>query len=188
MKRLRKLKNQAGFSLAELLMTVLILLMVSLIVAIGMPAARNAYEKTVIGANAQAMLSTAVAALRDELGTAWDVQVPNTTTATYFKADTGTMAQISKGEDGSIALKDFVAVDFVHDYSEESTPLGNARHLVPSENTGLYVTYDGIEYDSGIVKISGLMVCRQTDTSGSSPLAKIDGDLEIRVISVKSAI
>ncbi len=192
MKRLRKLKNNAGFSLAEMLMAVLILLMVSLIVATGMPAARNAYEKTVIGSNAQAMLSTAVSALRDELGTAWDVQVSGTT-VTYFKADTGTRATISndgvipEGKDASaynsITIQDFVEVDFIHDPdSEGKYKNGNIRALVPDSNTDLYVTYSSVSYTNNIVKIGGLEVRRQKDST-NTPLAKLDTDLEIRVLS-----
>ena len=72
---LRKLNQKAGFTLAETLVTILILLMVSSIVAGGIPAATNAYYKAVDGANAQVLLSTAATALRDELGTARDITV-----------------------------------------------------------------------------------------------------------------
>ena len=55
-----KLKDSRGFSLAETLLAVLILLLVSVVVATGMPAVTNAYNKVVLGANAKTMLSTAV--------------------------------------------------------------------------------------------------------------------------------
>ncbi len=65
---LKKLKKgKAGFSLAETLIAILILLMVSAIVAGAMPAAASAYQKTVDAANAQILLSTAMTVLRDEL-------------------------------------------------------------------------------------------------------------------------
>jgi len=48
-----KMKSQAGFSLAETLVAILILLLVSVIVANGVPVAQNAYEKVVVGANAK---------------------------------------------------------------------------------------------------------------------------------------
>lgn len=206
MKRLRKLKDKAGFSLAEMLMTVLILMMVSLIVATGMPAAKNAYEKTVIGANAQAMLSTAVSALRNELGTAWDIRINDTANTTngsyvtYFKADTGTRSKLSKTGipevleggttiDGypSIVLEDYVAVEdaFIHSINPEA-PIASPRALVPDVNTGLYVTYDtnnGISYNpiTGIITIKGLKVCKQVD---NTPLAELDS-LTIRVLSAQ---
>ena len=58
MKRLNKLKRKSGFTLAETLLAVLILLPVSGIVETGIHVARNIYQKVVIGANAQALLST----------------------------------------------------------------------------------------------------------------------------------
>lgn len=199
MKRLRKLKNNAGFSLAEMLMAVLILLMVSVIVATGLPAARNAYEKTVIGANAQAMLSTAVSALRDELGTAWDVKIDDNATKTtgtyitYFKADTGTRAMLSnKGvvdDEGnavypSLVLQDNIAVEnaFIHDALHKD---GSARALVPDAKTDLYVTYDSVSYSNGIVSIDNLKVCKQKDETKTA-VAKLTTDLKIRVLSVKN--
>ena len=61
MKKIRnKLHNRKGFSLAETLMAVLILLMVSAVVAAGIPMAREAYEKAVDAANAQTLLSTTI--------------------------------------------------------------------------------------------------------------------------------
>lgn len=66
---MRKLKGKSGFSLAETLLAVLILLLVSVIVANGIPMAKNVYNNVLIGSNAQLLLSTGVTALRNELST-----------------------------------------------------------------------------------------------------------------------
>ena len=72
---LKKLKeSRAGFTLAETLICVLILLMVSAIVGAAMPSAANAYKNVVDAANAQVLLSTTLTALRDEFSTAKQVQ------------------------------------------------------------------------------------------------------------------
>ena len=71
-KKGKKIRDAHGFTLAETLLAVLILLMVSGIVAAGIPVAKKAYEKVVLAADAQLLLSTTVAELRDEIGTAWD--------------------------------------------------------------------------------------------------------------------
>lgn len=102
----RKLKKRAGFSLAETMLAVLILLLVSGIVAAGIPAAKNAYLNVVVGANAQVLASTAINALRDELGMAWDVEPDaDGKGITYFSANTGARSHIytdgSGGDGGS---------------------------------------------------------------------------------------
>ena len=100
----KKRNSRAGFTLAETLMAVLIMLLVSGIVAAGIPAAKNAYEKVVLASNAEVMLTTAESALRDELGTAWNVEpVSNSTSITYFSADTGMRSKLAMtGDDLTI--------------------------------------------------------------------------------------
>ncbi len=68
-------RGVAGFSLTEMLATMLILVMVTTMVATGIPAAQDAYLKTVNASNAQSALSTTLAALRNELGMASEVHV-----------------------------------------------------------------------------------------------------------------
>ena len=57
---MKRLNSRTGFTLAEVLITVLILLMITAVVAGGMPVAANAYYKVVDAANAQVLLSTAM--------------------------------------------------------------------------------------------------------------------------------
>lgn len=191
-----KLNNQKGFSLAETLLAVLILLLVSLIVANGMPAATNAYNKIVLGANARTMLSTAINALHDELGTAWQVENPtdptDTTSITYFNASTGAKSKISLDENKHIVIQDYIALadnDLIHD-STSSTE-GAQRELVSEAKAGgqqtMYATYSSIGYSDGIVTIKDLKILKVSD----DPMALAsfigsDGqpcDFKIRVIS-----
>ena len=71
----KKLKSRAGFTLAETLLAVAILMLVSVIVATGIPVARKAYEKVVLSSNAETMLTTAISSLRNELGTAAEIKL-----------------------------------------------------------------------------------------------------------------
>ena len=73
--QISRLRDRRGFSLAEMLMVLLILLLVTAVVVVGIPAAVNAYQKTVDSANAQVLLSTTLTALRNELSTAADVEL-----------------------------------------------------------------------------------------------------------------
>ena len=190
----RRQRGNGGFTLAETLLAVLILLLVSTIVATGMPAAVNAYNKVVVGASAKVMLSTAITALHDEIGTAWKVKetASGSTTLTFFNASTGAESEISldSADHNAIQIKDYQSLsdDMIHDAGY--TP-GQARHLVDdlksAENARMYVTYTGISYTetTGVVTITGLKVCK-ADGTVLVIFAKEDGtplDFKIRVIS-----
>lgn len=106
-KIIKKLHSNAGFTLAEVLMTVIIMLLVSSVIAVGMPAAARVYAKAVDGANAQALLSTTVNALRSELSTAWGVELDDDTII-YYSPKTGAKTSLSPGSE-SIVLQDYIA-------------------------------------------------------------------------------
>ena len=188
-----KLKDRRGFSLAETLLAVLILLLVSVVVATGMPAATNAYNKVILGANAKTMLSTAVTALHDEIGTAW--QVENSTdhkSLTYFNGSTGAKSKISLGAEYSIQIQDYISLseDLIHDADPTKVKQGEAHVLVygASFKPEMYVTYESISYADGIVTITGLKVYKKTGDT-VTVLAELIGEngstipFTIRVIS-----
>ena len=183
MKRLKKLKGRSGFSLAEMLLAVLILVMVAGIVAAGIPTVKNVYDKVVVSANAQVLLSTTVNALRDELGTAWDVSKGLTDTAlTYFSADTGAKTELWYDESmQAIVIREYAGVSDIG-VAAQGTP----RRLVSeaaSANQGLYAKCDDIVYSNGIVTFKALKVCR-----GDKVFAAMnDGEsnLAVRVFSAK---
>ena len=150
MNRLRmRLKNNKGFTIAELLITVLILLMVSSVVAAGMPSAVNALGKVVDAAHAESLFATTYTALRDELSTA----IPNRTitasgkSITYTDSD-GIVSKIESKDDGIYITKPAAA---------ES---GNERLLISkvAATENLYMTFQNIKYSSGIVEITDLAV------------------------------
>lgn len=181
----RKLKNKSGFTLAETLLAVLILLLVSVIVANGIPVARNVYNNVIIGANAQMLLSTAVTALRNELGTAKDVNVTaDGSQVTYFNAERAAYSMIGLGSgpdriqvepyikkpDGGpiVAISDSQTFDLV----------SNA-----ASNKDLYVTYERVETDAGnsdIIVFKNLEVKRIGDNSQITSLE----ELKIRLVPV----
>ena len=183
MKLRQKLKSCRGFTLAETLLAVLILLLVSVIVANGMPAAMNAYRKTVLAANGQSLMSTTVAALKDELGTAWDVSVDNNK-ITYYSADTGNRSVLEKDTDGAIKLTEYVSTDSLN------VSVGNIRELTPSATMTkeLTITYDTVTYtyyptgDYGIIEFTDLKV---TPKDKTTPEIAQMGSLKIRVIAGK---
>lgn len=192
----RKIRDQGGFSLAETLLATLILLLVGLIMTTGIPAAKTAYEKVVLGSNAQVLLSTAVNALRDELGTAWEVTPSeDKKSVTYFSANTGTKSVISlkKPSDDS-AYQTIYRQEFAKEADTTNdvifgTKIKNAESKYGSDavplisgaasTSDLYVTYESVSYSDGIVTFNGLSVRRK---SNDAEIAKVN-PLTIRVVS-----
>ena len=182
MKWMRKLKERAGFTLAEMLLATLILLLGSSIVVAGIPAAKNAYEKVVLGSNAQILLSTTAAALRDELGTAWDVKAGEGELR-YFSADTGTVSRLYI-ENNMIMLQEYAGLEDI-----DGNKTGRVRPLISeaAATSDLYVTYGSVSYDgqNGIVKFSDLKVCRSSNDAVIAGMGdESNGSLAIRVFSV----
>lgn len=186
MRTTTKLKNNKGFTLAETLLAVLILLLVSTIVATGMPAAKNAYEKIIVAANAQVLLSTSATALRDELGTAWDVKVEDDKkTVTYNSSDTGGKSQIflNSEDQDKIYIQEYVKNDYFN--IVDGTSVGEKRRLISDKAaTGdLVITYESIEKDSETAPTSVVITGLVVKNKEGREMAKLDADLTIYVLS-----
>ena len=182
----KKLRNNNAFTLAETLITVLILLMVSAVVAGGVPSAANAYRKAVDAANAYSLLSTTVNALRDELSTARDVSVSGNT-ITYYSSDTGSQSTIS-------VVNDVIMLQQYSDWSEEymdtdyTAAQPAARPLVTDAakiKGKLKISYKAAAFDpdTEIITITGLAVTI-TDTTPERTIVEMpETGLQIRVIT-----
>ena len=182
----KKLKNRSGFSLAETLLAVLILLLVSVIVANGIPAARNVYNNVIVGANAQVLLSTTVNALRNELGTARDVTVSGTD-VTYYKSAIRAYSKLSLGS-GTEGIQ---LLDYVNREDGTAIPAPGATdarspHLLvtnAASNKDLYVTYDSVgpdEVNRDVIVFSNIEVRRK---AGGSLITSLK-ELKIRMVPV----
>ena len=165
---------QKGFTLAETLMALLIVLMVSSIVATGIPAARNAYEKITVAANAQVLLSTTVTTLREELGTAREATVSDDgSEISYYSARTDGRSRIYKGEDGVIMIEEYIGFQESAEGGagggEDQSPEGISRQLISKQTAtaDLYVTYDAISKDGQMITIKGLWVKRLSDAAAA---------------------
>lgn len=194
-----KLNSRKGFTLAETMLAVLILLLVALIMTTGIPAARNAYEKVVMGANAQVLLSTTVNSLRSELGTAKSVDVSSMgddtqDVITYVNSGKGYLSRIYLGVDpqradsvkNTILVQDSLKDDELG--NKESTP----RALVSAATSTkeMYVTYESVAYEDGVICFDGLRVLRESNDAVLATLKEDeDGNEEplmIRTVFVGS--
>ena len=175
-KAAKKLHSLAGFSMAETLLAVLILLLVSSVVAAGIPSARNAYEKTVLASNADVLLSTTISALRNELGTAQDVKVVGTTVS-YFNNSAGTRSEISVNSTASPS--EIMYKRFASEYANSAAVPLISRETATGD---LDVTYGSVAYDQGegVVTFTDLSVKR---TTNDTAVLATRETLSIRVIA-----
>ncbi len=175
----KKLNSRSGFSLTELLAAVIILLLVSSIVASGIPVARDAYEKVVLASNAEVLLSSTISTLRNELGTGKNIQV-SAGEIVYLNLSRESLSRIYRSDDANKEIM------FDRYYgSGEITNTGAAGTLLMSSELAtqdLYVTYTSVDdsnISNGYISFTGLSVKRR---SGAAVLAKRD-KLSIRLIA-----
>lgn len=168
---MKKLKTNAGFTLAETLITVLILMMVTSVVAGGIPSAVTAYSKAVDAANAQVLISTTVNALRSELTTAKDVHLSEEGVI-YISPDTGSKTKLYQTSDG-IMVQDFLKYDETGPQTQGEKEV-EARKLVSDKTITdtLQVSYSSVSWnaaDSEVLQFNGLTVMK-----GNTEIVTID--------------
>ena len=188
MKILReKLKTCRAFTLAETLITILILLMVAGIVAAGMPAAAGALDDVVETSNGQLLLSTTMTALREELSTARNVNVDTVNKTITYINSMGMESELSLGNDGKgIQLRQRPGYGSVWG---APIPLVSDEAASKSRKTGepvQYTTYSSVTGPSvtgpsadGVITFTGLAVKRMnTDNT----VAAVEGNYSIRIL------
>ena len=161
------IRDIRGFTLSEALVTVIILLLVSAIVAAGVPAAANAYRKVVITSNAEVIRSTTMSALRNELATSKDVRISgeNGSKIFFYNEAYGSMSEISLGKkdeeegviEGEIMYQRY-AKDGLIVTNDNAT--ADAKPLVPDKY--VYPSFTSVSYndETGVVTFHGLVVKR----------------------------
>ena len=186
MRHFRKINGRRikrGFSLAEMLAAMLILLMVSAVVAAGIPAAKNAYEKVTLASNAQVLISTASSALRDELGTAREIEIEDGTGIRYYSSRTGSYSRIFLGTEGEqkglILVEEYIGFPGIGSSSGnagasgsgDSSSTGKIRQLVTAaaSTKELYVTYGSVSFADGLLTFSNLKVFRSSERGTENP-------------------
>lgn len=124
-------RGEQGFTLAETMLALLIVVMLTGIVATGIPVAYNTYRQVVDDSNAQLALSTTATALRDELGLAVDVKTASNGTV-FYKTGEGNWATIDNGASGSAGLVKRVYAETVDGFNPNSPGTAVSTDLVPS--------------------------------------------------------
>ena len=191
-KLLHKLNNQRGFSLTEMLATVLIMGFVGIIITTGAATVQRVYRKVVAHANAQTALTTTITLMKDQLAFADPESIEDGSGTGAFSGVSQTIVfqNLNSGEQtitlnpgtasGTATIDPSAAAGGTNGVSNGTTESGTA-------NRGFTLTYtagDGTETassttlpllsDSAIT--SDLCVCFDTDaTSGFSwdPTTKV---------------
>lgn len=172
--------HNMGFSLTEMLVTLLILALASTLMATGIPVAIDTYNKTVNSANAQIALSTTITVLRGELGSSTQV-VANETDGKllYYRCSEGVWAKIENpiDEGGKGLVKSFYSED---PSTKEFQPISNgdgpiAYPLVSDKaiTDSLRVSMDSIKKDSGTNSIEIKELC-VTELNSNKVLARVE--------------
>ena len=133
----KKLRSVGGFSLSELLLTMLIILLMTQLTVDGIPAVRRAYNRAVDAANAEVYLNTTIIALRSRLSLAYDAQSNDENTElTYTDPEIG-RCKIRNSENG-IQIQVYLGIDM--------TALPVTKPLAPDTAEGFISSYSKIEY------------------------------------------
>ena len=179
-------RARAGFSLVETLVALLIVVMISAIVATGVPAAINAYRNTVAGSNSQVVLATVTAALRDELGMArgvslGDAQSDGTYSVNTYTCGEGYKATLTGALDDSGTrrgpLKTVADARMGSQDGQSWTLIPDAQIVSTQED--LYVQFSSITYDksSKVFRVYDLKVV-QVDGADEHVVARIGDSSE----------
>lgn len=176
-------RNRAGFSLAETLIVILILLMVSAIVGAAIPTASTVYKKTVDTANAQLLLSTTMTVLRDELNAAKNISVSSDKTEiTFISGITGNKSIIKCSPQKGLEIT-------VYASDQNNAQLKPETRLLVSEKastSGMILTcsFSSSSLDKGMIVVEGIAVQK----SGYSKALAERESYTIRLISSTTAV
>lgn len=178
------MRDKRGFSLGEMLATVMILVLAAGMLAAGVPLAANAYRSVVETANAQVLLSTTMTALRTELGSAQTIEPQaegELGKITYYSIDTMTTQIANYKESGDVGEAGIWFTPYITVNSNQ--PDYSHRRLLISAAAadGLYATYDSITYNEA-TKLFTIENLRVMKPGSEEPLAKT-GTFTVRAVN-----
>ncbi len=182
-------KNRGGFTLAETLMALMILLIVSSIVVAGLPAATTALRNAVDASHGHVLLSTTMTSLRDELSMSKDIVWDDAGKRITYVDSSGIKCELrANGKDSEEGHVDGIFLKKVASPSGTGSSQVTFDRLLVSDKAataGLYTTFSNASFENGIVRIENLRVCRRVKGEERSISDLGDLTFEIEVIGRK---
>ncbi len=211
MKKQRKrsdlLCKSHGFTMVEMLVVIVIMVLVSVMMATGIPAGVNSMRKAVEASHAQALISTAMTALRDELTTAKDLKVVSSGGAapagdgggnpgdapaaaslpkvTYTDSDgVPTVLEVTESLTSGVNEKKGILLTKVIPKGATTETYTHLLVSAEASTSDLYVAMNGISYTDGVVTISSLEVRKPVkgSTEGEYTVVVRIDSYQIRVV------
>lgn len=183
-KRIGASRRNGGFTISESLAALIILLLVTAIVAAGIPAAARSYERVTLASTSEVLLSTSMSALRNELSSARDVTILNNgDSLQYYNVAFGSMSTISKDSsltdengDGNIMYSRYSADDLIQAYPSKSQAEAPVS-LVTDEAAGkdLFVTFDKVSLKphDNVIRFTNLRVVKKSTGEVTTAVAPV---------------
>lgn len=166
----KRKRLQQGFTLTEMLITVLLMLMSAAALASGVAVAQKAQAEVTDAANAQLLLSTSITVLRHELGTADQVVLSedasgNKTTIVYRTSTNGSTSTILLESDGIklIQYSNLTGAD------ERKAPIVSGEAATPN----LTACYDRVTKSGNVLEFVNLVVKKGDNVLASQASFKI---------------
>lgn len=185
-----KLRSHKGLSVLELLLTTIILLLITQMMADGIPVVIRLYRRTVDTANAQAYLSTTMIALRSKLSVASGVNIDADGKPECFRdPEKGYYYTINNDPTKGIQIQ-YLNMDKQTKYFDPDTsqwvdiaplPLIQTVQGAQNEKNRLISTYDKITQTGNAFTIEGLKVVSNDGTS--TTLAKLEKEFIVHTVN-----
>lgn len=167
LRKRRRSSRRAGFTLVELLLSLLIVAMLSLMLVSGTQLAARANVTVTDQANAEVLLSTCVTMLRNELGTAAAVTVgEDGKDVTFQRGSTGYVVTIRSGAETSGGTGSSMDKIMITEYGTERPFISDV-----TATGGLCISFGEIEWSDGKFTITDLTVRKP---GRSDPLTQLD--------------
>ena len=144
-------KKNAGFTLAEVLVACIIIVLLTAVGARGISTAAHAYFNVIDRANASTLLSTSLSELRNELSVATNVSIDDNSIV-YRSERSGNESKIKNGADNS----GIVVSEYINNVDSFDRLLVTSKAATEK----LHCEYENVKYENGAITIYNVKIIK----------------------------